>query len=237
MRPWLVVSGVRWSCQAENSLAYIIARAHTHTRSHTHTHHHLLWPLGDRAFITHPSPSARVIGLLCPVQDEERDIHHCAHHCCHTSSPRTRMHTVTTKAHTSGRLQESHLSTLHTNSLNNNGLPGHRDYLRGDSHQCARMRVGDMRVAPVLITAVPVRGSEYTWMSAKPPRYFLMEVMCRGCMLKGFSRLFKEHRNSTAALPHISHFMQPNAHVTSCYYLSVFVERFAGSRVTGSLLG
>lgn len=94
-----------------------------------------------------------------------------------------------------------------------------------------------MRVAPVLITAVPVHGSEYTWMSAKPPRYFLMEAMCRGCMLNGFSRLFKDRRNHTAALPHISDFMQPNAHVTSCCYLSVFVERFAGSRLTGSLRG
>lgn len=169
--------------------------------------------------------------------DEERDIHHCTHHCCHTCSPLTHMHTATTKAHPSGRLQESHLFTLHANSLNNSALLGHRDYLRGNSHRCTHTRVRETRVAPVLITGMPVHGSEYTWTSTKPPRYVLMETMCCGCMLEGFSRLFKDHRNHTAALPHISDFMQSNAHVTSCSYLSVFVERFAGSRLTGSLLG
>lgn len=208
--------------------------AHTHTHTLARTHHHLLWPLGDRALITHPSPSARVIGLLCPAQ-MRRGTYITAH--ITATLTLTHMHTATTKAHTSGRLQESHLFTLHANSLNNGALLGHRDYLRGNSHQCTHTRVRETRVAPVLITGVPVHGSEYTWTSTKPPRYFLMETMCCGCMLKGFSRLFKDHRNHTAALPHISDFMQSNAHVTSCYYLSVFVERFAGSRLTGSLLG
>lgn len=58
-----LVSGVRWSCQAKSSPAYI--------STHTHQLPPLRFffpPLGDRALITHPSPSAPVIRLLCPAQ-------------------------------------------------------------------------------------------------------------------------------------------------------------------------
>lgn len=84
-----LVSGVRWSCQAKSSSAYI----------NTHTHiicHPSVFSAAGRQSPHHSSLSISFgDSLIMSSTDEEWDIHHCTHHCFHTDKHSELTHTHT----------------------------------------------------------------------------------------------------------------------------------------------
>lgn len=124
-----LVSGVRWSCQAKSSPACISTHIIYPPRSHS--------LLGDGALITQPSPSALVIGLLCPAQMKSGPCitaHIVASTCINTYGPlythaHAHTHVPTTQPYTSKNLKDNLFFSVSCNSL-----VGHWHYLNVNAH-------------------------------------------------------------------------------------------------------